>query len=525
MPTRLFDSAPGERVTLRFAYDPRRAAVGVTVFDRLATEAGGEAVVMLMDTLTPASSESRAEFLQRLPADVREEVETILIAGAMQIAEDSRAPEPDEDAPTQGSAITFDEPEPSRSPVPTAALLPRLVETLNRYAVLPDGAALALALWVLLTYVVDAAFYLPKLALTSPLPRCGKTTVLTLLYHLVRRPLSAANLTPAVVFRVVEEHHPTLLIDEVDTFLGNRDEIVGILNAGHTRGTVVLRLVPVGDGYETRAFDVFTPQVLALIGRLPNAALADRCIVIPMRRKGAGERAERLRQDRIGALSEFRQVCLRWARDHIERLRVAEPREIDDLHDRAADNWRVMLAIADLAGESWSQAARRAAITLSGTADTEADGELLIGDLRRLFADTGATAMASADVVTALNALEERPWATWTKGMPLTPNGLARMLRNFDVRPRTNREGTSTFKGYRRADLEPVFARYLPSPPHTTVTAVTSAAANELEGRSTVTSENRVTDDEPRNVLGDNDVTAVTVAEGGDDPDDVEVPF
>ena len=38
--------------------------------------------------------------------------------------------------------------------------------------------------------------------------------MLSLLYQLTCRPLAAANLTPAVAFRVIEAAQPTLLIDE-----------------------------------------------------------------------------------------------------------------------------------------------------------------------------------------------------------------------------------------------------------------------------------------------------------------------
>jgi hypothetical protein len=55
---------------------------------------------------------------------------------------------------------------------------------------------------------------------------------LGLLIRLVRRPLPASNVTPAVVFRVIDKYQPTLLIDyqpillidEADTFLGDRRE-------------------------------------------------------------------------------------------------------------------------------------------------------------------------------------------------------------------------------------------------------------------------------------------------------------
>jgi putative DNA primase/helicase len=39
------------------------------------------------------------------------------------------------------------------------------------------------------------------------------------------------------------------------------------------------------------------------------------------------------------------------------------------LHDRAADNWRPLLAIADAAGGAWPERARKAALTLAAADD------------------------------------------------------------------------------------------------------------------------------------------------------------
>ena len=68
---------------------------------------------------------------------------------------------------------------------------------------LPHGAAEALALWTVFTHTFDAWESSPRLALTSPVPGCGKTTVLSLLGQLVRRPLPTSNITSAVVFRAI----------------------------------------------------------------------------------------------------------------------------------------------------------------------------------------------------------------------------------------------------------------------------------------------------------------------------------
>jgi putative DNA primase/helicase len=51
------------------------------------------------------------------------------------------------------------------------------------------------------THTIDAAFISPRLAITSPERRCGKTTLLDLLGTLVARPLSTMSIKAAGVLR------------------------------------------------------------------------------------------------------------------------------------------------------------------------------------------------------------------------------------------------------------------------------------------------------------------------------------
>jgi putative DNA primase/helicase len=106
-------------------------------------------------------------------------------------------------------------------PVDGAALLDAVAKAIRRHVVMPDNAADACALWVAHTYVVTRFLVSPRLCVRSVVKQCGKTTLLDVLERLVLRPLQTTNVTPAAIFRVVEAHRPTLLIDEADTFLHN----------------------------------------------------------------------------------------------------------------------------------------------------------------------------------------------------------------------------------------------------------------------------------------------------------------
>jgi putative DNA primase/helicase len=319
------------------------------------------------------------------------------------------------------------------------------------------------------SHCFDAFAVTPRLAICSPEKRCGKTRLLTILLHLCARPLPASNVTAAAVFRTIEKYHPTLLIDEADTFLRDKEELRGVLNSGHTR-TMAIVVRTVGDNHEAAVFSTWAPLAIAQIGRLP-ATLEDRAVVIAMRRRRSDEQVEPLSEERLDELAPLSRRMARWAGDHIERLRVAAP-EVPDLGgDRAADNWRPLLAIADLAGGSWPQRAREAARLLQGMESSEdGAGVQLLADLRDLFEGEATERLTSERIVKALGQMEERPWPEWRQGKSITASQVAKLLKPFGIRPKTMRIGTSTPRGYEIADLEDAFSRYLPLSSRNTAT-------------------------------------------------------
>lgn len=143
------------------------------------------------------------------------------------------------------------DPEPWSEPVDGGQLLDDLATLISRFVVLPKFAPETLAAWVLHTYAFHLREVSTYLGIESDEKRCGKTTLLSVLLELVSRPVVAANISPPALFRAIEEAHPTLLIDETDTFLHGNDELRGILNAGYTRKTAyVVRVAPQRSHYE-----------------------------------------------------------------------------------------------------------------------------------------------------------------------------------------------------------------------------------------------------------------------------------
>ena len=363
----------------------------------------------------------------------------------------------------QGRTVEFSDPAPWPEPVDGAVLLGDVAAAFTRYVALPPLAELAAALWTVHAHALEAAAASPLLALTSPEKRCGKTTTLSLLARLVPRALLSSNISPASLFRIVEKYSPTLLVDEADSFLRDKEELRGILNSGHTRGAAyVVRTV--GDDHEPRRFSTWAAKAVALIGRLPDT-LADRSVNIPMRRRAPGENVERLRLDRPGAFEDLRRRVASWSADQLDALSGADPDVPGELNDRAADNWRPLLAIADRAGGEWPERARKAALALSGEVANgeESIRELLLADIRDAFGEQEE--IFTEDLLNCLCGREERPWREWKAGRPLSAVQLARLLKPFGVRPGPMRDGQRTGKGYELRDFADAFTRYLPSEP------------------------------------------------------------
>jgi hypothetical protein len=157
-----------------------------------------------------------------------------------------------------------------------------------------------------------------------------------------------------------------------------------------------------------------------------------------------------------------------------------------EIQDRDADIWEPLIAIADELGGDWPAAARAAAVTLVTAAkDREQSfGIRLLSDLHKVFGERDQ--MPTAAILEALFGIEEAPWGD-LKGKPLDPRGLARQLKQYDVKPEVLWFGTKQERGYRASDFAEAWARYLPQSPAISVTSVTSVTTNNVTHITDVT--------------------------------------
>jgi len=367
----------------------------------------------------------------------------------------------------QGRPLDLHEPEPWPDPIDGAALLDKLAVAVRRHVVLGEAEAIAIALWIVAVHAFGAWPIFPRLFVNSPEKGCGKSTLLDVLSRLVPKPLGASGITAAALFRVIEAARPTLLLDEADSYARDNEDLRGVLDAGHRRDGAVIRTV--GDNHEPHQFSAWAPVALAAIGRLPGT-IEDRSIKIGLRRRRPDEPVGPLRLDRTDALEQLARMAGRWATDHAAELAAADPAMPEGVVNRAADNWRPLLSIADLTGGTWPQRARRAAVELAAEGDDQSSVRVaLLADIRAAFAAKGVDRLSSDELAAYLGGLDDRPWPDYRGGKPISKTQIARLLKPLGVSSGTIRlPDGSTPKGYYLTAFRDAFARYLPAESATT---------------------------------------------------------
>jgi hypothetical protein len=280
---------------------------------------------------------------------------------------------------------------------------------------------------------------------------------------MVPRPYEVIDPTGPTLFRPIELHCPTVLLDEADLVSWeDRRDILAVINAGHTRtGQGIPRCV--GDENEVRMFKVWAPLAYAMIKKpqanLP-APLLSRSIVIQMERIPPGE-PEPEEIDLDQGFEELRRKCARWTQDHLEELRGAKPTL--PVKGRRANCWRPLVAIADLAGGDWPKIARAAAEALCAI-DPSAEmlGVQLLADTKRVFSRREIESIWTEKLLEHLHARQERPWCEYGyMRKPITARQLAELLRPFKIVSRQVKQGGTNRQGYNREQFAEAWRRYV----------------------------------------------------------------
>lgn len=139
-----------------------------------------------------------------------------------------------------------------------------------------------LTAWVLATWIRERWTVVPYLLMKGPISS-GKTRLLEVLCSIAFRGIMASNISGAALFRASQEWSPTLFLDETEIYnKEQRNDVVGLLNAGYRRGQYAIRVkIAEGGHTELELFDVFGFKALAGTQGLAQA-LESRAIIIDM---------------------------------------------------------------------------------------------------------------------------------------------------------------------------------------------------------------------------------------------------
>jgi hypothetical protein len=203
--------------------------------------------------------------------------------------------------------------------------------------------------------------------ITSSDPDSGKTTVLIILQYIAPKAYLSAELTGPTLFRFVDREKPTMLLDDADDLFVQKPDLKTIFIIAWSRGTKIPRQERIGGVWTTVWFDPFCPKAVSLIGlRLPPA-LRSRSIIIKPWPKKTNEQVEEFPETGDDECAALRPKLAPWSADNGVRLKAAQPLLPANFNNRRAANWRLALAIAELAGGTWPKLARDAAERVSRT--------------------------------------------------------------------------------------------------------------------------------------------------------------
>ncbi len=136
--------------------------------------------------------------------------------------------------------------------------------------------------FILASWRVEDFKVVPYIFFIGPMAS-GKTRGLECFAQLCYRPILAASISAASLFRVIEAWHPTFLLDETEIYnKENMAEVLSLLNSGYRKGQYAIRNKSIEQGnFEIATFDVFGFKALAGTQVLADT-LQSRCIITAM---------------------------------------------------------------------------------------------------------------------------------------------------------------------------------------------------------------------------------------------------
>lgn len=349
--------------------------------------------------------------------------------------------------------------EPYTEPVESKALYDELYRLIDSYIVIDEHCKVMFVLWVIFTYLVDISDFAPIAWITAPERECGKSTLLFLFSRVVYKPFTANNITQAVLYRVMEKYKPCLIVDEIDTSLKTKDELLGIVNAGYSRHAPMTPRVNTEKGNAIEAFNSFGAKIFCGIGEM-KGTFTSRAIRFELRRKCNDDKpVKRLNFKTLPheQTELLKRKIKRWSDDNRQTIRQTDIAPTAE--NRNFDVTEILLQIATVLGVY--DKALQACITLSQIKNPPSQNEEFLSNVREVM--QGKKNIFRDVLLNELVDNVEWQWGQYNGyNLPMTSNDLTNLFKHYKIISKNVRQGNISQRGYEYSQLEPVFKQYLP---------------------------------------------------------------
>ncbi len=300
-----------------------------------------------------------------------------------------------------------------------------------------DTDADILSLWIMGTYLFPIFDAFPYIYLVG-VKRSGKTKTLLLIEKLAFNAILSSNISPSVLFRIVEAKRCTLALDESEQLSDKtkKEELRELLNSGYKQGAPAYRVKKGAKGnFEIESFEIYSPKAIANISGLDNV-LEDRSITITMVRTNNPEKGNLAVTEGSENWQYLRSLLYIFALDYAKEIAGfyhSDP-EVNALLNRQNELWRPLLCIAklldkDLPGtfEQIKEEAIRRAQETSGSDLEDFDAAVLLA-LRELTSTSSLGYITNKEIKQRASEFLEEDQKQY-----FTSRGVGAALKRFGI--------------------------------------------------------------------------------------------
>lgn len=307
-----------------------------------------------------------------------------------------------------------------------------------------------LALWIMASYLFPIFDAFPYLYFVG-VKRSGKTKTLLIIEKLAFNGILSSNISPSVLFRLVEALRCTLALDESEQLFdkSKKEDLRELLNSGYKRGAPALRTKKDKKGnFGIEAFEIYSPKAIANISGL-DSVLEDRAITITMVRTNNPDKGNLAITDAAENWAYLRSILYEFALTHaggIADIYINDP-DVNALLNRQNELWRPLLSLAKLIDDELpgtfeqikEEAIRRA--QEASNADLEDFDSAVLLALQQLATSTGfVTNKEIREKAVEFLEVDQRQY--------FTSRGVGAALKRFGI-------SGKKVQGYWRYNLEP----------------------------------------------------------------------